>query len=104
MVGVHQGQPTYIRDVALVTEGTDDATSMVAYYTGPAYGAHGEHGEVSARTLAPLGAPAVTIAVAKKAGSNGVSVANQVLAQIHLYQAGFADLPAAEKPAHISRP
>ena len=29
------------------------------------------------------------------------SFANQVLAQIHLYQAGFANLPAAEKPAHI---
>jgi multidrug efflux pump subunit AcrB len=79
MVGVHQGQPTYIRDVALVTEATDDATSMVAYYTGPAYGAHDA---AVARSLAPLGAPAVTIAVAKKAGSNGVGVANEVLAYV----------------------
>jgi len=86
MVGVHQGQPTYIRDVALVTEGTDDATSMVSYYTGPAYGSHGKKGDdTKARPdgpLAPLGAPAVTIAVAKKAGSNGVSVANEVLAYV----------------------
>jgi multidrug efflux pump subunit AcrB len=82
MVGVHQGQPTYIRDVALVTEGTDDPTSMVTYFTGPAYGAHGGHDEAAASRLAPIGAPAVTIAVAKKAGSNGVSVANEVLAYV----------------------
>ena len=30
------------------------------------------------------------------------SFANQVLAQIHLYEAGFANLPAAEKPAKIT--
>ena len=30
------------------------------------------------------------------------SFANQVLAQIHLYQAGFADLPEAEKAKHLS--
>lgn len=30
------------------------------------------------------------------------SFANQVLAQIHLYEAGFANLPAAEKHAHIT--
>jgi adenosylhomocysteinase len=29
------------------------------------------------------------------------SFANQVLAQIHLYQARFADLPVGEKAAHI---
>ncbi|WP_407276247.1 adenosylhomocysteinase [Halothiobacillus sp. DCM-1] len=30
------------------------------------------------------------------------SFANQVLAQIHLYAARFADLPASDKPAHLS--
>ena len=29
------------------------------------------------------------------------SFANQVLAQIHLYQEKFADLPAADKPNHV---
>ncbi len=88
MVGVHQGQPTYIRDVALVTEGTDDATSMVSYYTGPAYGhdGHGAAAEAAHGPLAPIGAPAVTIAVAKKAGSNGVSVADAVLAYVERLQ------------------
>jgi multidrug efflux pump subunit AcrB len=89
MIGVGQGQPTYIRDVALVTQGTDDASSMVSYYTGPAYGAHGEEGagtDPAAVPAAPLGASAVTIAVAKKSGSNGVSVANAVLAYVDRLQ------------------
>ena len=77
MIGTHDGQVIYIRDVALVTESTDDANSIVSYYTGPAYGTLEGQDEISDR--APIGAPAVTIAVAKKSGTNGVSVANDVL-------------------------
>ncbi|MEE9428940.1 MAG: efflux RND transporter permease subunit [Paracoccaceae bacterium] len=83
MIGVKGGQPIYIRDVALVTESTDDPSDLVTYFTGPAYGAHGNeeaHNEPSER--ADLGAPAVTIAIAKKNGSNGVKVASDILAQV----------------------
>lgn len=85
MIGDSQGQVVYIRDVALVTLGTDDANNMVAYYTGPAYGAH-SHSEDHKITdeRAPIGAPAVTIAVAKKGGSNGVAVTAEVLDYIKL--------------------
>ena len=81
MIGDRNGQPVYIRDVALVTEATDDPTNMVSYYTGPAYGAFHTKGELGfdADQRAPIGAPAVTIAVAKKSGTNGVSVAKDVL-------------------------
>ncbi len=81
MIGSRSGQPTYIRDVALVTEATDDATSMVSYYTGPAYGTErgGDTFESATSERAPIGASAVTIAIAKKGGSNGVSVASEVL-------------------------
>ncbi|MDQ7070919.1 MAG: efflux RND transporter permease subunit [Rhodobacterales bacterium] len=82
MIGDSQGQAVYIRDVALVTQGTDDANTMVAYYTGPSYGVHAEEGEAITDTRAPIGAPAVTIAVAKKAGSNGVQVTKDVLEYI----------------------
>ncbi len=85
MIGVRGGNPTYVRDVALVTQGTDDATNVVSYYTGLAYGAHGEAdtGEHEAQgELAPFGAQAVTIAVAKTSGSNGVSVADEILAYV----------------------
>ncbi len=85
MVGVFNGSPTYVRDVALVTEGTNDATDVVSYYTGPAYGTYGE--EVSdSGERAPIGAPAVTIAVAKKGGSNGVGVADEILAYVERLQ------------------
>lgn len=81
MIATHSGEPIYIRDVALVTEATDDATSMVSYYTGPAYGTKigGDTADASHSERAPIGASAVTIAVAKKGGSNGVSVAANVL-------------------------
>ena len=74
MVGVASGSPTYIRDIALVTDGTRDASNIVSYYTGPAYAdLH------SSEQLAPNGSAAVTIAFAKKHGSNGVSVAQSIL-------------------------
>jgi len=82
MIATKSGEPIYIRDVALVTEATDDATSMVSYYTGPAYGTEigGGTAHSTSSQRAPIGASAVTIAVAKKGGSNGVSVAANVLA------------------------
>ncbi len=80
MIGSQDGQVIYIRDVALVTESTDDANSLVSYYTGPAYGAHEGQDHVDER--APIGASAITIAVAKKGGTNGVSIANDVLTYI----------------------
>ncbi len=89
MVGVSQGRPTYVRDVALVTDGTAEAQNVVSYYTGPAYGTRAHVGlsdATSGPQLAPIGAPAVTIAVAKKAGSNGVTVANDILAYVKRLQ------------------
>jgi len=86
MVGVHDGNPTYVRDVALVTEGSDDATNVVSYYTGPAYGAHGDDEGHTTGELAPIGAPAITIAVAKIGGSNGVGVASDILSYVERLQ------------------
>ncbi len=96
MVGVSQGAPVYVRDVALVTDATDDASNLVSYATGPAF----EHRETIAEAVgveretdahasgeqAPVGAPAVTVSVAKKAGSNGVSVASDILAYVERLQ------------------
>ncbi|HHB81469.1 MAG TPA: efflux RND transporter permease subunit, partial [Aliiroseovarius sp.] len=97
MVGVSQGAPVYVRDVALVTDATDDASNLVSYATGVA----SEHRETIAEAVgveesdaaahgagaqAPVGAPAVTVSVAKKAGSNGVSVANDILAYVERLQ------------------
>ncbi len=88
MIGTGQGEPIYIRDVALVTESTDDANNLVSYYTGPAYGSEigGETFHSDTGERAPIGASAVTIAVAKKSGSNGVAVASNVLAYMDRLQ------------------
>ena len=72
IVGVHQGSPVYVRDVATVTEGPGEASSVVQYFTGPA---HEQGPKANA-------AAAVTIAVAKKAGTNGVTVADDILAKV----------------------
>ena len=71
-VGNHNGVPVYVHDVAEVRQGPEDATRMVAYYTGAASDNPDRANSV----------PAVTLAVAKKKGSNGVEVANQVLNRI----------------------
>jgi multidrug efflux pump subunit AcrB/predicted flap endonuclease-1-like 5' DNA nuclease len=72
IVGVHRGSPVYVRDVATITEGPGEAASSVQYFTGPA---HKDGPKAN-------GAPAVTIAIAKKAGTNGVTVANDILAKV----------------------
>jgi multidrug efflux pump subunit AcrB len=72
VVGSHNGVPVYVRDVARVALAPAEASSLVAYYTGEANDV-----EPAATAL-----PAVTIAVAKKVGTNGVVVANAVLDKV----------------------
>lgn len=73
MVGTNQNIPVYVHDVARVTQGPEDAKKLVAYYTGSA----GSEG------LKADGVPAVTIAVAKKKGTNGVTVANAIIERVN---------------------
>ncbi len=72
VVGTHKNVPVYVHDVARVTQGPEDARQLVAYYTGPA---------TKLKTLAE-GQPAVTIALAKKEGTNGVTVASAIIERI----------------------
>jgi multidrug efflux pump subunit AcrB len=69
VVGNYNGVPVYVHDVARVVQGLEDANQMVQFYTGPA----------SNLNLTANGMPAVTIAIAKKVGSNGVTVANSLI-------------------------
>jgi len=71
-VGNHNGVPVYMHDVADVRQGPEDATQTVAHYTGAA----------SEDMDLAVAVPAVTIAVAKKKGSNGVAVAQAVLDRV----------------------
>lgn len=75
MVAVVEGRPVYVRDVATVTEGPSDASRSVGYYTGPAASEGVERAD---------NAPAVTLAIAKKHGTNGVDVANAVMEKLEV--------------------
>ncbi len=83
VVGTHLNAPVYVRDIATVTQGPEEPKQLVNFFTGPAY----QYQSETDRSAASInGAPAVTIAVAKKVGTNGVSVAKQVLKQVKILQ------------------
>ncbi|MGD2120028.1 MAG: efflux RND transporter permease subunit [Chromatiales bacterium] len=71
VVGNHQGKPIYLNDVAEVTKGPEEAKQIVSFSSGAAYSGEKVNG-----------AQAVTIAIAKQKGANGVEVVNDVLAEI----------------------
>ncbi|MGM0553591.1 MAG: efflux RND transporter permease subunit [Pseudomonadota bacterium] len=73
LVAVEDGNPVYLRDVAEVTHGPGELDQFVRHYSGRA---------AEQPDLAPDGAAAVTLAIAKKSGSNGVTVANGVLERV----------------------
>lgn len=67
-LGVRQGNPIYVKDVAAVIEGPIQNRRLVW------------HTDVAAKD--PEDHPAVTISVTKKPGENAVDVSNQVLSQL----------------------
>jgi len=69
VIGVHKGAPVYVSDIADVIHYPEETKELVSYYTGVA-----KDSELQAN-----GEAAVTIAIAKKADTNGVSVADSVL-------------------------
>ncbi|MDH5387125.1 MAG: efflux RND transporter permease subunit [Gammaproteobacteria bacterium] len=73
VVAIRKGSPVYVRDVAWVYQAPEETSNMVAFSTGPAH---------DSSTPETIDSPAVTIAVAKKIGSNGVSVANKLLKKL----------------------
>ena len=76
VVRVTDGTPIYVRDVANVSWANEEASNYVNYYTGPAYVS------VDGAEKQADGDLAVTVAIAKKEGSNGVTVANDILAMV----------------------
>ncbi len=69
VVGTRGGLPIYVRDVARVMHQPEETSQVVTHFTGPAH----------AGDRRADGAQAVTLAIAKKEGANGVTVANAVL-------------------------
>ena len=77
VVGLHANRPVYLRDVARVEDGPAEVDSYTRIGFGP--GAS-EISNLKSEISASL--PAVTIAVAKKKGSNAVSVTREVQAAL----------------------
>ena len=80
VVGLHAGAPVYLRDVANVQEQPDQPERYVWFGSGPGSDLpqemRGEH-------------PAVTVAVAKKPGTNAVVIADQVIERFEQLKGTF---------------
>lgn len=74
IVGAPQGRPVFLEDVATIEDGPAETDELSRFAYGPAAhaGSSAHRGE----------APAVSIAIAKKAGTNAVVVASSVLAKL----------------------
>ncbi len=72
VVATQGSTPIYVRDVANVFQAPEETGQIVQFYTGAAY----KDDRVADAV------PAVTIAIAKKEGTNGVTVANAVLEKV----------------------
>jgi multidrug efflux pump subunit AcrB len=84
MVGVFEGRPVYLRDVATIDDGPGEVVQYVLFGVGPSYaapheriGKHVEWPETADRVL-----PAVTIGIAKKKGTNSVNLSRDVQAKV----------------------
>jgi len=73
VVAVRNGAPVYVRDIARVYQAPEETSQMVTFATGPAFEGDGP---------TTSGSQAVTIAVAKKIGTNGVSIAKALIEKL----------------------
>ncbi|HEX9802282.1 MAG TPA: efflux RND transporter permease subunit, partial [Gammaproteobacteria bacterium] len=81
VVGVHEGRPVYLQDVAEVRRGPDQPEQYVWLGTGPA---------ASEKGISVQGEfPAVTVAIAKQPGTNAVNIANQVIERFDALKGTF---------------
>jgi multidrug efflux pump subunit AcrB len=82
VVGTYNERPVYLREVARITDGPEEPDQYVFLGAGPAGGEKG----VSASTPKEGVYPAVTLAIAKRKGSNAITVADEVLSQVDAYR------------------
>jgi multidrug efflux pump subunit AcrB len=78
VVGTFNEIPVYVYDLAQVRRAPEDANQLVAFYTGPA----------APEGIKADGVPAVTIAIAKKELTNGVTVANAIIDKVEEMKGG----------------
>lgn len=76
VVGVANGGPVFLADVAQITGGPSETKNIVQHYTGQSY-----EGEYPSN-----GFPAVTIAFSKIKGSNGIVVAKNIIERVESFK------------------
>ena len=74
IISARDGKPIYLDDVATVTDAPLTPSRYASFGTGPA--------SVKAGMLAVSQSPAVTLAIAKKPGSNAIDVATAVISRV----------------------
>lgn len=78
IVGINQGQPVYLHQIARVSDGPEVATNYVSF----GYGAATE-----AKANYPSEYPAVTLSVAKRQGADAMKIAENVRSKLDYYRA-----------------
>lgn len=78
VVGVHQGRPIYLRDIAEIIDGPAETQSYTRLGHSHRFRQHSD------LQSTPLTSPAVTLAIAKKQGTNAVDVSRRVLDEVEL--------------------
>ncbi len=96
VIGVFEGKPVYLRDIALVEDGSEEPADYVLFSRGPASafsrdltreteghsGNAGKHEGVGPASGQPGTFPAVTISVAKRKGTNAIMIADKVIEKV----------------------
>ncbi len=77
VVGVHEGRPVYLRDLADITDGPDE----VSHYTRFGHSCRYQKEASGKADQSPL-YPSVTLSLAKKPGTNAVVVARDILSRL----------------------
>jgi multidrug efflux pump subunit AcrB len=100
LVASKDGQSIYLRDVARVVDGPEELVSYTRMGFGPSASAVRKLGQSTAHPTPGEERPAVTIAVAKRKGTNAVRVAEEV---IHTVGQLRATVIPDEVDVHITR-
>lgn len=87
VVGVNQGQLVYLRDVSSIYDGPEEANDYLLFGYGAgalAHGSGGHNSHANSQTVSLQNIePAVTLAVAKRKGTNAVRVVEEVIAKVN---------------------
>jgi multidrug efflux pump subunit AcrB len=78
VLGVHEGRPVYLRDVAVVADGPAEPDQYVFFGKGPAAAEKG----LGTLPVSKGVSPAVTLTVSKRKGTNATQIAERVLARL----------------------